>query len=62
MVMYMHSAHYVGPHQPMAAVFLTQSSNKVQMTLNDSNFHVNQKKLQLPGVQVIGSSEQTTRK
>ena len=29
----------------MTAVFLTHSSNKVQMTLNDSNFQVNQKKV-----------------
>ena len=29
----------------MTAVFLTYSSNKVQMTLNDSNFPVNQKKV-----------------
>ena len=44
----------VGPHQPMAAVFLTHSSNNVQMTLNDSN---SKQKLQLSGVQVTGSSE-----
>lgn len=29
----------------MTAVFLTHSSNKVQTTLNDSNFQVNQKKV-----------------
>ena len=29
----------------MTAVFLTHSSNKVQMTLNDSNLQVNQKKV-----------------
>ena len=29
----------------MTAVFLTYSSNKVQLTLNDSNFQVNQKKV-----------------
>lgn len=46
----------------MTAVFLTHALNKVQMTLNDSNFQVNQKKVQLSGVQVIGSSEQITRK
>ena len=53
----------VGPHQPTAAVFLTHSSNKLQLlTLSDSNFQVNQKKLKLSGVPVIGSSKEIARK